>query len=190
MKSNNIHMKEIENWSEEQLNAWIETSEWGTSFSVKPDEGMDKRLFVQQNLLNPTAWKAALDFLKRPDLKSLPEGRYDLTAEGAYAALSEYTTKEWDTARYEAHRKYIDIQYVSAGEEYIEVLPLASIREEQKYDPEADIMFFDDRTEGTKLLADPSCFFVFFPSNAHKPCLKIEEAKAVKKIVVKIPLVL
>jgi YhcH/YjgK/YiaL family protein len=179
--------KNIEEWSDRQINEWITSSGWDSGLPFKPDAGMNKRMFVLQNQANANAWKAAFDFLQRNDLNELALGRYELSDDGTYAAISEYQTKDYASAKYEAHRKYIDIQYVAKGEEYIETLPLKQINEEQQYNPQADIMFFEDKTEGQMLLADQTRFFVFFPEDAHKPCLKVDSVATVKKIVVKIP---
>lgn len=180
-------MEEIKNWTEDQLNEWIQVSGWGSIPGIKLDESLNRQLFVQQNKANPEAWKAALDFFKRKDLNTLPSGRLDLPAKDTFVALSEYVTKEWEAAKYEAHRKYIDIQYVIEGGEYIEVLPLSAVTEEQKYDEQKDILFFEEKAEGIKLFADPAHLFIFFPEDVHKPSLKIKEGKTVKKAVVKIP---
>lgn len=190
MQACNNNSKDINKWTDEQVNEWFQSSVWSTQLEIKPDESIEscKRQFVKENLVNPKAWKAAYDFLKDNDLKNLPDGRYELSDDGTYATVTEYMTKEPETAKYEAHRKYIDIQYVAAGEEYIEVLPLQMIDEEQNYDENADILFFESETQGDKLYADSTRFFVFFPTDVHKPCLKIGTSRIVKKIVVKIPL--
>jgi YhcH/YjgK/YiaL family protein len=165
----------------------MSSSAWNGELPFKPDTGIDAREFVRQNVVNRPAWEAAFDFLQKNDLAALPPGRYDLPAEGVYATVSDYPAKERDSCRYEAHRKYIDIQYVAGGAEYIELLPLRLISEEQRYDEEKDILFFEDKTQGEMLYADKNRFFVFFPEDAHKPCLKADWGGTVRKIVVKIP---
>ena len=159
--------------------------EW-SELGCKPDASIDMQQFEGQIAKNGEAWQAALDFFRKGNLNELEIGRHDLSA-GAYAAVSEYETKNPAVARYEVHRKYIDIQYVAAGEEYIEVLPMDDFAEEQEYNEAKDIVFFKANPEGKKLLADKSLFFIFFPNEAHKPCIRIGEAGKVKKIVVKIP---
>ncbi|MDR2920938.1 MAG: YhcH/YjgK/YiaL family protein [Tannerella sp.] len=183
----NSNSSKIDGWSDEKVNEWFLESNWNKDLPYVPDANINKRLFIQQQEKNPETWRKAFDFLKNEDLSELPEGRYDLSDNGLYATVSVYQTKKPEDAKYEAHRKYIDIQYVAEGEEYIEILPLEMIKEAQNYDGEADIMFFESKTKGSKLLADKSRFFVFFPTDAHKPCLMTDTTKTVKKIVVKIP---
>lgn len=179
--------KEVAEWSDQDITEWILASEWKTVLPFEPDMNMDQRIFVEQNLKNKSAWKAAFDFLQNSDFAQIKEGRYELSEDGTYATVTDYETKEPDAALYEAHRKYIDIQYVASGEEYIEILPLSAITEEQKYNEKDDILFFEDKTKGTLLRADKTRFFVFFPDDVHKPCLKIDTTGKVRKIVVKIP---
>jgi len=160
-------------------------NEW-KELGCKPDASINMQQFEGQIAKNGEAWQAALDFFKNENLSELENGRHDLSA-GVYVAVSEYETKDPAVARYEVHRKYIDIQYVAAGEEYIEVLPMDNFKEEQEYNEEKDIVFFMANPEGKKLYADKNLFFIFFPDEAHKPCIRIDNARKVKKIVVKIP---
>jgi YhcH/YjgK/YiaL family protein len=179
--------KQANNWSEQQINEWIESSVWTDGLSIQMDKTTNKRLFVKENLANEESWNAAFEFLKNNDLRTLSTGHYKLSPNGTYATVSIYETKEPEIAQYEAHRKFIDIQYVAAGEEYIEVIPLNRLKNGEPYNSEADIIFFEDKTAGDKLFANEDTYFIFFPEDAHKPCLKMNTIGEVKKVVVKIP---
>ena len=180
--------KDVSEWTDNEINEWFSTSPWSTELSMKPDVSINKRLFVEQNILNPASWNAALKFLKEKDLNVLEPGRYDLLDDGTYINIDEYTTK--DSAHFEAHRKYIDIQYLTKGKEYIFVTALepAKQHEIQAYDKAKDIEFFD-KEEYTPHLLSPDNFMVFFPEDGHKPCMKVDTNETVKKVVVKIPFV-
>lgn len=180
--------KESTDLSSKSVSEWISNSGWSKELTMKPDKSINLETFVLQNKRNEKAWKVAFEFLKRKDLNSLAIGRYDLSDDGTYATVSEYETKEHETARYEAHRKYIDIQYVCEGDEFIELLSLDQIIESQDYDEKADIMFFYGKP-GERLHANREHFFVFFPNDAHKPCLKIGTPNKVRKVVIKIPVI-
>ena len=58
----------------------------------------------------------AYEFLSNRDLKNLSEGRYFFD-KGIYCNVESYETKE--RHRFEAHKKYIDIQYIISGSEKI-----------------------------------------------------------------------
>ncbi|MDD4437615.1 MAG: YhcH/YjgK/YiaL family protein [Tissierellia bacterium] len=182
------HNKNISEMNEKQVNEWLDNSEW-RNLKIVPDESLNKYLFVKQNIINPTEWKAALNFLKENEFLKIELGKYILTQEGTYVTVSEYLTKDHDTTFYEAHRKYIDIQYVANGEEYIGLTKLEDLEAKwESYSEEKDIVFFS-RPDEKMLLADSSKFFVFFPSDAHKPCLRVDTNQIVRKIVIKIPYV-
>ena len=59
---------------------------------------------------------AAIAFLRGQPLSDLPQGRIEI-AGSMYALLSRSPARRRSEARLEAHRKYIDIQYVIAGVE-------------------------------------------------------------------------
>lgn len=177
----------VSEWSDRQINEWFDQSEW-VKLTAKPDGSIDKHQFVEQNVLNPKSWEAALKFMKESDFNSMATGKYDLADDGTFATVSDYTTKDLDTAYYEAHRKYIDIQYVPSGKEYIGLTTMENIDTiTQPFDAEKDIEFFQ-KPDDNMLLADANKFFVFFPSDGHKPCIKVDGNEKVRKVVVKIPM--
>ena len=47
----------------------------------------------------------AIEFLQRKDLMRLPNGRYELDGENAYAMVQEATLKAWGTGRPEVHTR-------------------------------------------------------------------------------------
>ena len=59
---------DVSNWTDSQVNEWFNQSEWA-QLTMKPDSSINKRQFVEQNILNPTSWKAALKFLKESNFK-------------------------------------------------------------------------------------------------------------------------
>ncbi len=123
--------------------------------------------------------------MKNNDLSGLELKRYDIEGDNVYATVSEYLTRNEADARYEAHRKYIDIQYVVSGTEIISVAPISQktgILE--PYDPTKDIEFLTV-SNGENLFAMPDRFFIFFPEDAHRPGLKNQENSPVRKVVVK-----
>ncbi|MEA4976424.1 MAG: YhcH/YjgK/YiaL family protein [Paludibacter sp.] len=176
---------DVSNWTDNQINEWFHQSEW-VQLTMKPDSSINKRLFVEQNILNPASWQAALKFLKESDFNSMNLGRYELADDGTYANIDEYLTK--DTAHFEAHRKFVDIQYLAKGKEYIYVTPVDNKRNREvtPYDDTKDITFFDEDNYSKHLLSSEN-FLVLFPSDGHKPCMKVDSNEVVRKVVVKIP---
>jgi YhcH/YjgK/YiaL family protein len=95
-------------------------------------------------------------------------------------------TKNEEDTKFEAHRKYIDIQHVIVGAEQMSITPIANRKEElTAYDRVKDVEFMTVK-ETTSYEATPDKFFIFFPSDIHRPSVKIGENKMVRKVVVKV----
>jgi len=173
-------------WSSKKIDQWFEKGDWLNGWQVKPDQSIDRKEFAVSYFKNRERWDKAFSFLKNSDLQGLELKRYDIEGDDLYAPVSEYLTKNEEDARYEAHRKYIDIQYVIIGKELIGVAPLSQKKEIlEPFDSTKDIEFFTV-TGGVDHLALPDRFFIFFPGDAHRPGLKDGENSPVRKIVVKV----
>jgi YhcH/YjgK/YiaL family protein len=126
-----------------------------------------------------------LEFLRSPRAAAMAVGRVDLDGDRLFALCQEYSTKPDRDCFWEAHRKYIDIQFIAAGVEEIGYAPLASLKIVQEYDPEKD--FTKLLGEGATLRLTEGMFAIFFPHDAHKPCLAPGGVSGpVRKIVVKV----
>lgn len=173
-------------WSSKQIDEWFEKGEWLNGWQIKPDESINRKTFAISYFKNKERWDKAFSFLKSNDLNELELKRYDIDGDDLYAPVSEYITKNEEDARYEAHKKYIDIQYVISGREFIGVAPLSQKQDVlQPFDEANDIEFFTV-TGGENRLATPDRFFIFFPDDAHRPGLKDGENSTVRKVVVKL----
>ena len=129
--------------------------------------------------------KKTADFILGLNDKT-PAGHYEID-ENTYVNVDIYETKLPENCRYEAHKKYIDIQLLLKGEEIIEYTPLENLKIKENYDSLKDIAFYYDGTLPViKLKMQPNFFTVLYPTDAHKPQLKISDAQKVKKVVVKI----
>lgn len=156
-----------------------------TPFAALPDSITDLAVWAKHYQKYPERWEQAFNFLAHTNLDSLPLGRIDLS-DDIYITISEYRTKEPEDAFYEAHKKYIDVQYLISGSEYIGILrDTVLLKEMQPYDEEKDIAFYAS-DGGTLRKATPGNFFIFFPQDVHRPCVKDMEQAMVKKLVVKI----
>ena len=66
-----------------------------------------------------TSLKKAIDFLRRPDIHGLVDGRVDIDGQHVFALVQRYETVMTDIPKFEYHRKYMDVQYIVSGEEII-----------------------------------------------------------------------
>lgn len=101
-----------------------------------------------------------------------------------FATHQVYETKPVRRARYEAHRNYIDLQYVWEGTELIAVASLEALKTIVPYDKEKDIEFFK-YFPAASFVMEPGVLAILFPSDAHAPCLSVKKPQVVRKTVVK-----
>ncbi|TVR00079.1 MAG: DUF386 domain-containing protein [Spirochaetaceae bacterium] len=127
-----------------------------------------------------------LTWLHKTDLAALEEGTFPLGDGAVTAMVQVYDTIPAEEARFEAHRRYIDIQYLISGTEAIVWTPVAGLKPTTEYDTAKDIQFFGDHP-GTNLILTPGLFTVFFLPDAHKTRCLVETAGPVRKVVIKVP---
>ncbi len=173
-------------WSDEKINSWFEKGEWLNGWTVTPDGSINKKEFAKSYFKNKERWDKAFTFLKNSDLKTLEIKRHDIDGDNLYAPISEYLTKNEEDAKFEAHKNYIDIQYVISGTEQMSVAPLSALAEVlTPYDATKDVEFMTV-SNASHFTATPDRFFIFFPSDIHRPSVKIGENSQVRKVVVKV----
>jgi YhcH/YjgK/YiaL family protein len=175
-----------ETWTSQKIDKWFEKGEWLNGWQVKPDASINRKAFAISYFKNRERWDKAFSFLKNNDLKNLDVKRYEIDGGNVYAPVSEYLSKNEQDARYEAHRKYIDIQYVISGRELIGIAPVSSRNETLEPYNEANDIEFMGVSNGENHQATPDRFFIFFPEDAHRPGQKDGENAMVRKIVVKV----
>ena len=126
----------------------------------------------------------SFDYIKQTNLKKLQPGRYDIDGDNIFALISEYQTKAEAEGKLEAHRKYIDVQYVIEGEELMGYAPLGNQQTLEAYKEENDIVFY----KGEKVLikVTEGMFAIFFPEDVHMPGICVDKKSPVKKLVIKV----
>jgi biofilm protein TabA len=117
-----------------------------------------------------------------------PVGRHELDGDDLFALVQSYETAPSSEARFEAHRTYLDIQYVASGTERILYLPAEGLTVETPYSDAADITFYEEPSVSSSLLLRPGEFVIFYPGDAHKPGRMAGGREPVIKVVVKVRL--
>lgn len=128
--------------------------------------------------------RAALDYLAKTDFAAMEPGRYAIDGDKVYAMVQCYETRPREKGKWEAHRRYIDVQYVVEGIEAMGYAPLDKLTVTQPYIEEKDCLFLAG--EGSILKVPAKTFAVFFPQDAHMPCLAVAAPAPVRKVVVKV----
>jgi YhcH/YjgK/YiaL family protein len=172
-------------WSTEKIDKWFEKGDWLNGWNVTPDGSINRKEFAVSYYKNKDRWDKAFVFLNN-DLTKLEVKRYEIDGDNAFAPVSEYLSKNEEDAKYEAHKKYIDIQYVISGVEQMSVAPLSALDSiTVPYDATKEVEFMTV-TQSNHFKATPDRFFIFFPSDIHRPGVKVGENSQIKKIVVKV----
>lgn len=130
--------------------------------------------------LNPL-FAQAFDFLKNTDLLAQEIGKVKLQGDDLVVNFQQAKAKTKEEARLETHNRFIDIQIPLDGVEQMGYTPRADLKEEE-YNAEKDVTFYPGLAE-SYLTIKPGMFAIFFPEDAHAPCVS---PVSIKKIVVKV----
>ncbi len=130
-------------------------------------------------------FKTVCDFIEVNDLTTLPEGRIDLEG-GVFVNISEYTPYPAPD-KWEAHKKYADLQVIIAGDERMDGAAVEMASGSAGYHEDDDYEIFDCcGGYYATVWATAGTFAYFAPCDAHRPGLHYKADK-VKKAVFKIP---
>ena len=127
--------------------------------------------------------KLGLKYLKETDFTKIDDGKHVLS-DKLYVNLQTYRTKQ--DADYEAHREYVDIQYIISGAEKIGVEDYNNCDSKIPYNKEKDIEFLSGK--GIFYELNVGEFMILYPEDAHEPSISInpEIPQTVRKAVVKV----
>ena len=100
--------------------------------------------------------------------------------------IQQYDTKPLEQGRWEAHRRYMDLQVVMQGIEKIGVADIEHL-EQGEYDANRD--FLPLFGQGDFLTLQAGDFVLLMPEDAHMPGMAVSSPSPVWKIVIKIMVV-
>ena len=163
---------------------WFNKKEWLNNANLKPHGSINKTEFARQYQINKVYWDKAFTFLATHNLDSLPKGKYIIDADNVTASVTEDPSKNFENTTWESHRKLIDVQCIISGNEKMGVNPVANSVVIKEYDEKKDVANYT--ADGKFYVAGAGEFFIFFPSDAHRPNITPGGNKLVKKIVLKV----
>ncbi|MFR9165139.1 MAG: YhcH/YjgK/YiaL family protein [Dysgonomonas sp.] len=136
----------------------------------------------QYEQLNPL-FKKAFDYLKKLDFSALQAEKIELQGRDLHVSISNSKLKNKPDAKLEVHNKYIDIQMPVSKPETFGWSPRSIVKTKTAdFNEEKDIQFFEDQAK-TYFTLEPDNFVIFFPEDAHAPCIGEGD---ILKIVVKV----
>jgi biofilm protein TabA len=124
-----------------------------------------------------------LRFLAETDLAGLAPGKHELDGERLFALVSDYTPKPPAEGRWEAHRRYLDLQHVVSGGERMGVAPTSRMTETD-YQADRDLAWLAGA--GDFLTFGAGQFMILWLGDAHMPGIDAGVPGPVRKVVVKI----
>ena len=146
---------------------------------------------IKGNINNIKAYKGiseridrAIDFLLDFD-KETPCGRYEIDSDNIYANVICTTTTAIEDFKFEAHKKYLDLQYIVKGEEIMIHAFTEDCKITKEYDEKDDYCLLEG--EGDEVLVKEGEFYLVHPFDAHAPA-KSHTPSEIKKVIVKIKL--
>lgn len=128
----------------------------------------------------------AFEILRDKNLSKKDDGKYAVDGENIFYTIQRYATKPLSEGKLEAHRKYIDIQFLLEGQEILGYTPLKGLTIAEEYNLQKDIAFFNTPEDITKVKLESGLFCILFPNDAHLPCRQLNGPAEVRKVVVKI----
>lgn len=100
--------------------------------------------------------------------------------------VQEGQTRPAQGGRCEAHRKYLDVQYIVEGEETMGWAPLGALTPAEEFNEEKDCGFYTGPVEFVRIPAG-KCYVVF-PEDAHMPGVSLDQPHSYRKLVMKLKL--
>jgi YhcH/YjgK/YiaL family protein len=171
-------------WSKHKARRWVKGGSWRNGLDLMPHKTVDAKQFAEQYFKNKESWDKAFAFLKEHDLQKIEKGKYPVDGDKVTASVTTDSSKNFEKTTWESHRKFIDLQYVIMGEEKMGVYPVTKAKVTKPYDEKKDVANYT--ADGKYYAATPASFFLFFPTDAHRPNITPGGNKVVKKIVLKI----
>lgn len=142
--------------------------------------------------LNDKSFQLAFDYLENisDDFVNIKENECikEMISDDIFVLKQIYTTKNRSDCFFESHKKYVDIQFMVKGDEYMDVSDLESLKILKEYDEKTDFIKYEGKEENiSKLLIKENELAIFYPNDAHQPCITTDEKELIYKAVIKIP---
>ena len=98
--------------------------------------------------------------------------------------VQKVTTKAWETSQLEAHREFLDIQYIISGKEMVGWAPLDTLAPADEFNTQKDKGMYTGKN--TPIAIEEGYCYVVYPEDAHAPSVHMGEGGEVIKLVIKL----
>lgn len=117
------------------------------------------------------------------NLKTMEPAVYPLTG-GSRVMVQQGTTLSAAGGELEAHRQFLDIQYIVSGQEYVGWAPVNTLTPCGEFSADKDVGFYTGHCDFMRVNA--GYCYVVFPEDAHMPSRHLDVPNNYQKIVVKL----
>lgn len=101
-----------------------------------------------------------------------------------FALEQVYNTKERSSCFFESHKQFIDVQFILEGEEIIEVSNSEMLVVSSSYNEQMDLIKYEDMIQVSQIVLKKGDVAIFYPQDAHMPCVKnVNPIKVIKTVV-------
>lgn len=146
-------------------------------------------LFVNLASFDPQDYQRlqeAVDFLKKTDLTQTPLGRSHQDGERFYVQTLEYETETIENFDFEIHHNRLDLHYIVAGEERIDVSPDTNYVGLSDYNPDRDLQYVERPATFNQVQLHQGDFILIGMHEPHRTNGIIDHPTHVRKIVLKL----
>jgi YhcH/YjgK/YiaL family protein len=146
----------------------------------------DLEQLENQVALSPGLQKA-MAFLRQASPWDGTDRQVEIDEDIVYALFQSYETIEGGDLVFEAHRRYLDVQYVATGCEVIGWASFQRLSVTTPYDEVKDVCFGAVPPELVSLVRlSAGQLAILYPGDAHAPKLATGRPEPVRKIVIKV----
>jgi YhcH/YjgK/YiaL family protein len=154
-------------------------------------------LEVVKNQVDIDRFKKAFEYLEEvfkdettenKRLLSLPINAFEKIDidENNFALEQVYNSKDRKKCFFESHKQYIDVQFILEGEEVIEVANINTLTVDFEYNKDMDLIKYKSTNNSSIIKLKKGDIAIFYPQDAHMPCIKLDKPTKVVKTVVKV----
>ncbi len=146
----------------------------------------NKKFEIAFKYLKKLADKSSLEYRQIMSYSLGTCKKIELDDDSCFILEQVYSSKERNECLFESHKKYIDMQFIVYGEEIIEVVNSKNLISTHAYDEEKDIVIYRDTKQASPIFLKAGDLAIFYPQDAHMPCIRVNICDKVVKAVVKL----
>lgn len=128
----------------------------------------------------------AVNFLKTTDLTKTPLGRSHQDGDRFYIQTLTYDTEPIENFNFEVHQQRLDLHYIVAGEERIDVTPDTTYTALGAYNAERDLQYVQPPATFNQIILHQGDFILIGMHEPHRTNGLITSPTHVRKVVLKL----